>query len=37
VTLLEQSWALPPELPFGEHTLVPLGAAAPVTWRLAGE
>ena len=35
VTLVRESWTLPPEYPYGEHTIVPLAAGETVRWRLA--
>ena len=34
ITLLKESWQVPPELAFGQHTLVPLRAGELVGWRL---
>jgi dihydroorotase len=35
VTLVRESWTLPAEYPYGEHTIVPLAAGEVVRWRLA--
>ncbi len=35
VTLVKESWAVPPELDLGGEALVPLRAGATVAWRLA--
>lgn len=35
VTLVRESWTVPPEYPLGEHTIVPLRAGEPVRWKLA--
>jgi dihydroorotase len=35
VTLLRESWTLPTEYPYGEHSIVPLAAGETVRWRLA--
>lgn len=34
ITLVKQSWQVPPELAFGHHTLVPMRAGEQVGWRL---
>jgi len=34
VTLVRESWAVPTEYPFGEHTVVPLRAGEAMRWRL---
>jgi len=36
ITLTKQQWLVPAELPYGEHTLVPLRAGETVQWALAG-
>jgi dihydroorotase len=36
VTLERTAWTVPFELPFGDHTIVPLRAGELVRWRLAG-
>ena len=36
ITLTKQEWLVPAELPYGEHTLVPLRAGETVQWALAG-
>ena len=35
VALVRESWTLPAEYPYGEHTIVPLAAGETVRWRLA--
>ena len=36
VTLVKESWAVPPSVPFGPDTLVPLRGGATVGWKIAG-
>jgi dihydroorotase len=35
IALVRESWTLPAEYPYGEHTIVPLAAGEAVRWRLA--
>lgn len=35
ITLVQESWNAPAELPFGEHTVVPLRAGERIAWRVA--
>ncbi|MCC7398120.1 MAG: dihydroorotase [Planctomycetes bacterium] len=34
ITLRQQPWTMPAEVPFGEHTLVPMRAGEVIRWRL---
>jgi dihydroorotase len=34
ITLVRESWRAPTSLPFGEHTVIPLGAGETLHWRL---
>lgn len=36
ITLVKESWPVPPSVPFGPDTLVPLRAGATVGWKIAG-
>lgn len=36
ITLVRESWAVPPSVPFGADTLVPMRAGDSVHWRIAG-
>ena len=35
ITLEKAAWTVPPSLPFGQHTLVPMRAGQVMPWRLA--
>ena len=35
ITLVKESWSVPPELPFGESKVVPLRGGEHVAWRIA--